>query len=37
MVKVKEIVARFEEFAPQRIAEKNDPIGLQLGLSLIHI
>ena len=35
MVKVKEIVARFEEFAPQQIAEKNDPIGLQLG-SLEH-
>ena len=25
MVKVKEIVARFEEFAPQQIAEKKRP------------
>lgn len=31
MVKVKEIVQRFEKFAPKAIAEKNDPIGLQLG------
>lgn len=31
MVKVKEIVQKFEAFAPKRIAEPNDPIGLQLG------
>lgn len=31
MVKVKEIVARFEEFAPKWMAEPGDPIGLQLG------
>lgn len=31
MVKVKEIIQKFETFAPKEIAEKNDPIGLQLG------
>lgn len=31
MVKVKDIVSRFAEFAPPFMAEKGDPIGLQLG------
>lgn len=31
MVKVKDIVSRFEEFAPKWMAEKGDPVGLQLG------
>lgn len=31
MTKVKDIVARFEEFAPKWMAEPGDPIGLQLG------
>ena len=31
MTTVKEIIDRFEKFAPKNIAEKNDPIGLQLG------
>ena len=35
MVKVKDIVDRFYQFAPPFIAEKGDPVGLQLG-SLDH-
>ena len=31
MVKVKDIVSRFEEFAPKWMAEDGDPVGLQLG------
>lgn len=31
MVKVRDIVSRFEEFAPKWMAEDGDPIGLQLG------
>ncbi|KRN30387.1 Nif3-like dinuclear metal center hexameric protein [Liquorilactobacillus mali] len=31
MTDVSEIVARFEQFAPQSWAEKGDPVGLQLG------
>lgn len=31
MTKVKEIVERFEKFAPQDMAEPGDPVGLQLG------
>lgn len=31
MTKVIDIVNKFEEFAPKRIAEDGDPIGLQLG------
>lgn len=31
MIKVKDIVQRFEQFAPPAWAEKGDPIGLQLG------
>ncbi|WP_281164989.1 Nif3-like dinuclear metal center hexameric protein [Liquorilactobacillus sicerae] len=31
MTKVKEVVERFEKFAPKEIAEPGDPVGLQLG------
>lgn len=31
MTTVKEIVSRFEQFAPKWMAEKGDPVGLQLG------
>ncbi|MGF7436543.1 Nif3-like dinuclear metal center hexameric protein [Lentilactobacillus senioris] len=30
-MKVKTLVDRFEKFAPKKIAEKNDPVGLQIG------
>ena len=31
MTKIKDVIARFEQFAPQSLAEKGDPVGLQLG------
>ncbi|GBG95025.1 Nif3-like dinuclear metal center hexameric protein [Ligilactobacillus salitolerans] len=31
MTTVKDIVSKFENFAPQQLAEKGDPVGLQLG------
>lgn len=31
MAKVRDIVERFADFAPAFMAEKGDPIGLQLG------
>ncbi|MFT9003320.1 MAG: Nif3-like dinuclear metal center hexameric protein, partial [Liquorilactobacillus hordei] len=31
MTNVGEIVARFEQFAPQSWAEEGDPVGLQIG------
>ncbi|KRL99462.1 Nif3-like dinuclear metal center hexameric protein [Liquorilactobacillus satsumensis] len=31
MTKVRDIINRFEEFAPQSLAEPGDPVGLQLG------
>lgn len=31
MTKIKEIITKFEGFAPSQIAENGDPIGLQLG------
>lgn len=30
-MKIKELINRFEKFAPKVIAEKNDPVGLQIG------
>lgn len=30
-MKVKTLVDRFEQFAPKKIAEKKDPVGLQIG------
>lgn len=30
-MKVRELVDRFEQFAPKEIAVKNDPVGLQIG------
>lgn len=31
MTRIKDVIARFEQFAPQSLAEKGDPVGLQLG------
>lgn len=30
-MKVRELVERFEQYAPKQIAEPNDPVGLQIG------
>ncbi|PWG00784.1 Nif3-like dinuclear metal center hexameric protein [Levilactobacillus bambusae] len=30
-MKASQLVQRFEQFAPRQIAEKNDPVGLQIG------